>query len=253
MFDPETKYQIKPYIGKVLAYNDTHRIIRIEFDKRQFDFEYVGGYQVPNPAKHIALIMTSEENLTDTRAITEYRQNLPPGWKDEIGNLVDLPMGYVDVIPKKQMVSKTNPNSGGAGFALSKTNMFDLEKVAVAISPPLNKDYTNTEKDNKNLDDGVGIFINNDGVILIKSKGSSITMAEEGTYISGPVSWESSEHQREFLMDNTFQRFIPSTIVTFPVSFPELPNVAKFAQIADGARKVRSVIESVSKITTLIG
>jgi len=161
-------------------------------------------------------------------------------------------MGYVYAISKNQEISRTNPTAGGAGFSIRNTNMFDLGKVSIAISPPLDKDYTNTEKDSYIEDKSVGIFINNNGTIVIKSKGSSITMGEEGIYMGGNISWESASHQKEWMMDNTFKDFIPSTIVTFPIAIPSLPNISKFAQLAEGARKVRSVIERTKDIIEVL-
>lgn len=255
MFDPGTKFQLKAYVANIASinyYNDVHKIIRIEFNKRWYDFKCISENEVPNPTKHVALVFSSDEHLSETNAISGERENLLPGIKDSNGNLANLSLGLVFIMPKKQTVVRTNPNSGGAGMTISRSNMFDLNKVAVAIAPPIDKDYTNTEKDAFLEDKNIGFFINNDGTILIKSKGSSITMGEEGIYIAGNVSWEKSEHQREWLMDNTFQRFIPQTIVTFPISFPELPNIAKFAQIALGAAKIRQIVKSVGSIEKLI-
>jgi hypothetical protein len=252
----QDKYQLKAYIASIAFtnyYNDVHKIIRIEFNKRWFDFKCITEIEVPNPIKHVVMIITYDEYLNQTNSISEERTNYLPGIKNKEGELDDLPFGIAFLIPKKQTVVRTNPNSGGAGMTISNTNMFDLDKVAIAIAPSLNKDYTNNDENPDREHKNIGIFINNDGTILIKSKGSSITMGEEGIYIGGDVAWESSEHQREWMMDNTFQRFIPSTIVTFPISMPELPNIAKFAQIANGARKVRSIVKTVNSVSKLVG
>lgn len=265
MFDLNNKYQFKAFVANIAGtnfYNEIHKIIRIEFNNKYYDFKYLGGYEVPDPQSNLAIVITSDEALNDI-GISEERQRLLPGFGDPNGNLVDLPTGFVYLISNKQTVATTNPNSGGAGFSISKTNMFDLQKVAIAISPPIQKDYTSTDTafTTSEVDSGVkedvrnqnvGIFINKDGTILVKSKGSSITMGEEGIYIAGSVSWESSEHQREWMMDNPFQRFIPSTIPTAAIAIPELPNIAKFVQIAEGARKVRTIINKVSSVSKLV-
>jgi hypothetical protein len=246
----ENRYELKAYgasISEINYYNDRHKVIRIKHNKNYYDFKYFGGHIVPSPEHHVAIVVTNDESLLETRCVTPERQNFLPGILDDKGTLADLPFGLVWCVPKKQTVSVTNPNSGGAGFAISKTNMFDLDKVSVAISPPLEGDYTNTESKENLSNKSVGIFINKDGTILIKSIGSSITMGKEGVYIAGNVSWESSEHQRGIMMDNTLQRFIPSTIVTFPISFPEYPNLSLVAQIANGATKVRQVVKVIDK------
>lgn len=263
MFDLNNKFQLKTYIARIADinyYNEVHKIIRIEFNNKYFDFKYLGGYDVPNPTKHLAIVVTSEEFIDDI-GLSEDKQRLLPGIKDSQGNLNNLPLGFVYIIDKNQTISTTNPNSGGAGFSIQKTNMFDLEKVAIAITPPSNKDYTSTDTSHTSFEsqtkedirnENIGIFMNKDGTILIKSKGSSITMGEEGIYIAGNVGWESSEHQREWMMGNQFQRFIPSTIPTAAIAIPELPNIAKFVQIAEGARKVRSIVSKISSVSNLL-
>ena len=252
---------MKTFVGKIASYNyynEIHKIIRVEFNNRFYDFKYLGGYDVPNPSKHIAIIITSEKALDDI-GLSDNRLRFLPGVKDENGSLIDIPLGFVYTVPNEQQTSTTNPNSGGAGFSIENTNMFDLDKVAIAISPPLQKDYTSTDgnlavsdprssakEDLKNQ--SVGLFINNDGTILIKSKGSSITMGEEGVYFAGIPGWESSSHEKEWMMDNQFTFFIPSTIPTAAISIPTLPNIAKFAKIADGARMVRNVVSKATKV-----
>lgn len=254
MYNINDKYNLKQYIVNIAGvnyYNESLRILRIEFNERVYDFKYLGGYEVPNPKEHVAVIVTSEDHL-DGIGIEEDKLNKLPGINVD-DTISELPMGFAYTVNKKQTVSTTNPNSGGAGFTVNNTNMFDLEKVLVAISSPSYKHYTNPDKDvDSERHNNVGFFINNDGTILLKSRGSSITMGEEGIYIAGNVSWEHSEHQREWMMDNPIQRFIPSTIPTGAVSIPELPNISKFANIANAAKKVRDVISKIGKVTELI-
>lgn len=251
----DSRFQLKAFVTNIADinyYNDKHKIIRIKFKDNKYDFKYMGGHVVPNPSKHIALVITSEEALGEAYTIIGDRENFLPGIADNAGNLTNLSMGVVYILSIDQEISVTNPSSGGAGMAISKTNMFDLEKVAIALAPPLDKDYTNTDKEQNLEDQSVGVFINNDGTILVKSKGSSITMGEEGIYIGGNVHWESAAHSKEWMMDNTLADFIPSTIVTFPISIKELPNIAKFAQIAEGARKVRNTVTTSVKLAGVI-
>ncbi|MCK9428845.1 MAG: hypothetical protein M0R17_02390 [Candidatus Omnitrophica bacterium] len=256
MFDLETKYQLKAFVGTIAGlnyFNDTHKIIRLEFNNKFYDFKFISSNEVPNPSKHLAIVITSEEFLSDNASISEERLNYLPGIVDKFGNIGDLPLGFVYIINKKQTVSVTNPNSGGAGFAINNTNMFDYDKIAVSISPPLDNDYTNTEKDDNKLNKNVGIFINHDGTILVKSKGGSITLGEEGIYLAGNIAWESSEHQREWMMDNGFHRFIPSTMVSFALALPEFPNLTTFANIGNAAQKVLSIVKKVSNISKIVG
>lgn len=253
--DLESKYQLKSYaatIANINYFNDNHKIIRVEFNKRFYDFKLLSSGEIPNPLNHIVLLLTTEEALSEIKALSQDRLNLLPGYIDNNGNLDDLPVGFGYLISKKQSISVTNPNSGGAGFSISKNSMSQLDNVSVAITPPLDRDYTNTEKDSYSEDQNVGLFINKNGSILIKSTGSSITMGEEGIYIGGNVSWESSEHNREILVDNPLQRFIPSTIVSAIPSIPELPNISKFANIANAAKKIRNVVSSLNSVNKII-
>lgn len=264
MYDSDNRYQFKQFGAKIAAtnyYNQFHRIVRIEFNGKFFDFKYLGGAEVPHPKRHVAVVATHDDAINDY-GIDEERLNFLPGLLDEEGTLADLPLGFVYVIPLNQSSSSTNANSGGSTFSISKISMLDLEKVAMALTPPTNKDYTSSNAKNQQSategqedlgDKNVGIFINTDGAILIKSAGGSIALGEEGVYIAGSVGWESSEHQREWMADNFLQRFIPSTIPTGAVAIPELPNMAKFVQIAEGGKKVRDVVSKLGKIKDLVG
>jgi len=258
------KYQLKTYVAKIADinyYNEIHKILRIDFNSKLFDFKYLGN-EVPHPTRHIAIITTSEEAIDDI-GISSDRQSFLPGIADKVGNLINLPLGFAQIISINQTLSTTNPNSGGAGFSIQKTNMFDLGKVIIAISPPTQKDYTNTDtamtiaevdqgikEDIRNQN--VGIFINEDGTILVKSKGSSITLGEEGLYFAGKVGWESTSHDKEWMADNPFSSFIGSSIPTYALAINEWPNIGKFAQFAEGARKFRGIVSKVAKVSILL-
>lgn len=252
--DLDSKHQLKTYVSKIADvnyFNDKHKIIRIEFSNRLYDFKILTSGEVPNPKNHLAIIVTSEEALSETKSIVGERLNFLPGIKDRNNNLADLPVGFVYIISKKQTLSVTNSNSGSSTFAISKTNMSDVDNVSIAISPPTSIDYTNTDKDGYIEDKTVGLFINNDNTILIKSQGSSITMGKDGIHLGGKISIES-EAEREWMADNTFHRFIPSTIVTAAIALPEIPNISRFANIATACRKVRSIVDSISSVQKII-
>lgn len=252
--DLDSKFQLKSYISKIADinyFNDKHKIIRIEFNSRFYDFKVLTSGEVPNPNLHLAVVITSEESLSETKSVVGNRLNFLPGIKDSNENLVDLPIGFVYIISKKQTLSVTNSNSGSSTFAISKTNMSDIDNVSIAISPPTSIDYTNTDKDGYIEDKTVGLFINKDNTILIKSQGSSITMGKDGIHLGGKISFES-EAEREWMADNTFHRFIPSTMVTAIPAIPNVPNISRFANIATAARKVRTIIGSISSVQKII-
>lgn len=260
-FDLNTKYRLKQYVGLIADenyYNQLQGIIRINFNGKFFDFKYLGAPYVPNPKTDIAIIVTSDEFITDL-GIPDNRLSYLPGTVNGIGNIGDLPIGFVFTMPKKQTVATTNPQNGSSGFSVRKANMMELDKVRIALSPHIDTDYTSTENStNPNVDrskddpsnKNIGIFMNDD-VISIKTRGGQITLGDEGIHLGGNIAWESSEHQREWMMDNPLHRFIPATIVTFAVSIPELPNISKFAKIAEGAKKVRDIGGKIGKVTKL--
>jgi len=257
-FTTNDKYQTKTF-GALLArenyYNQYHQIIRIKFNGCHFDFKFRGGgSEVPNPNRFAALVTTYEETVHPSRCISDDRLGRLPGIIDDQGNVSDnLPMGYVSLLALGQASASTSLNSGGSAFQIEKLEVGDLEKLVIALTPPTDKDYTSNEtgKTESQVKEGyeevkdsnVGLFINNDGAILIKSHGGSIALGEEGVYIAGQVAWESSEQQREWMFDNFLQRFVPSTIPTGAIAIPELPNIAKFKQIAEVGKKVRTVLE----------
>jgi hypothetical protein len=252
--DADSKYQLKTFIAPIADtnyYNEKQKIIRVLKDGEQFDCKYLGNFVHPHPNDHLALVVTCEEFIQKTQSVTEERKNFLPGIINKVGDLTDIVFGFVFPISINQEVSGTNASCGGAAFAIENTNMFDPDKISIALSPPLNVDYTNNDKkiDKKDLSNGV--FINKDGTVLIKSGPSSITMGEEGIYFGGDIHWASADHNREWMRDNTLAKFIPLTLVTIPMSMPEIPAIEKFAKLANGANKVISVCTKAAKITDL--
>jgi hypothetical protein len=247
-------YQLKIFGAKIADinyFNETHKIIRVEFDRKFYDFKFLGGYEVPNPSRHMAVVSTTEKVMSGV-GISEERLSLLPGYANKEGSVIDLPLGFVTIFPINQVSSTTYPNSGSAGFSINKTNMFDLDKASIAISPPLNKDYTNSDIDDDNKNQSVGIFMNSDGTILIKSKGASITMGKEGLFFAGKVGWDSSVQEQEWQADNPLAPFLGSTIPTYVAAFSKLPNLGKFAQMALGSKKIRDVVSKGKKIGTAL-
>lgn len=253
--DIESKYQLRSFICEIAGtnyYNEKHQIIRIDIDGKWYDCKYLGLPVYPHPNDYVALVITCDEFIKKTKSVIEDRRSFLPGVINKNGDLDDIYFGIVYPISRRQTVAGANPSSGGAALAIENTNMFDPDKIALALTTPLNVDYTNKDKTTDFKDFSNGVFINKDGSILIKSGASSITMGEEGIYLGGNIHWESSEHNREWLRDNTLAKFIPLTLVTIPISMPELPLVEKFQRIANVANKVVSVSTKAVKVTNLI-
>lgn len=258
-YDLRNKYNLKTYLAEIAEdnyFNDLHQIIRVKFNGRYFDFRYRPSVIMPNPKLHLAIVSATEEHITGLGLDIESQGRMPG--LDISNNPISLPYGWVDLINKKQMTMVTNPQNGSASFAVEGSDMSDKNKTRIALTAPLKKDYTNLEGNlqssqtgeatNSTEDTGdlsIGVFINDDSVV-IKSPGGQITMGQEGIHIGGALKLQASEHEREWMFDNTLARFIPSTIPTGIAVIPELPNVAKFAKYGQVAQRVIKVADITS-------
>lgn len=226
-------------------YNSRHQLIRVIYREKRFDLRLKHSFMMPNPLDHLVLVDINEDLLEDSEGIAEERLSLPPGFVDREGTLATIPRGTCELIDRRQFEMGSNPQNGQAGFSISNTNMFDPEKLAVAISPPLRgRDYTSLEVSNGDLkDENVGFFINKDGTILIKAPGGSITIGKEGIHIGGRLFTESSAIETGPLSDNTISDLIGSTIPTAGAAWPKLPNFGYIANIANAGMKFISIVD----------
>lgn len=248
------QYKPRVYVAALAKknyFNPFDQIIRIEFNSKILDFR-LGSvpFEVPNPEKHVCLVITPDEIMTKINN-SQVKEEFLPGYEDENFTPSSLPIGAAFLMHKDHVVTGTNPQNGSAGFALENTNMFDLNKVRISISPPVEKPYTNndlSESQGKNI----GLFMN-DNTVLVKSHGASLTLGEDGIHIGGKVYWESSKHNKEWIADNPFNGFIPETIVTFPISIPYIPNIGAITNMANAGRKVIDVIGKVNKVYSIAG
>jgi hypothetical protein len=237
------QYQPKVYLAELAKknyYNPFDQIIRVDFNGRIIDFRLGGNViEVPNPEKHVVLIVAPEE-VMDKINNSQINEDLLPGYVDANFTPAEIPIGAAFLIHKGFVVSGTNPQNGSAGFAMDNTNMFDLNKVRISISPSIEKPYTNNDL-NEAQGQNIGVFMN-DNTVLVKSRGASLTLGEDGVHIGGKVFWESSKHNKEWIVDNPFAGFVPETIITFPVSIPYIPNIGAITNMANAGRKVINVI-----------
>lgn len=222
-------------------YNDRHKILRVRKGTSYYDFPCLTPTENPDPARHVAMCIVPDKVL-DENAIVSERLDLPPGWTDNEGTLADMGRGFCYLINRSQSINTTNPQNSQAGFAISNTNMFDKEQVVYAISPPLEgRDYTTKEAKSDLNAESIGIFINRDGTILVKSRGGSITLGDEGVHIGGKFITESSTVDTGPLSDNTISDIIGSTLPTAVAAWPKLPNIGFIANIAAVAVKFISI------------
>lgn len=252
--DIDSKYQLRSFICEITDsnyYNEKHQIIRIKIGDKLYDCKYLGLPIYPHPNDYVALVITCDEFIKKTKSIVKDRLSFLPGIINRNNDLDDIYFGIVYPISKRQTVAGANPTCGGASLAIESTNMFDPDKIALALTTPLNVDYTNKDKTTDFKDFSNGVFINKDGTILIKSGPSSITMGEEGIYLGGNIHWESADHAKEWMRDNTLSKFIPLTLVTIPIAMPEVPLIEKFQRIANVANKVVSICTKAVRVTAL--
>lgn len=236
-------------------YNPKHQIIRVKYGSDFFDLKCSPGFTVPNRRDHLVIAMLEEKFFQTYSIVTEEQLNFPPGLKDKQGRIKEIPMGVCFLTPKRQTLSTTNPQNAHAGFTISSTNMFDLDNVTVAVTPPLpGKDYTTLE-DSFSGDinnESVGFFINKQGTILIKSTGASLTLGREGIHIGGRLASESSIKDTGVMSDNPLARLVPSTIPTAGVSIPKLPNMGTISSIANAGAKFIEITDKVSQISSIV-
>ena len=68
----ENKFQLKAYVMAIADtnyFNEKHKILRVSMNDEWFDFKYLGFPIVPNPSRHVALVLTCEEFLQKTRGV----------------------------------------------------------------------------------------------------------------------------------------------------------------------------------------
>jgi len=241
-------------------YNPRHQLVRVIYKAKRFDLRLKHSFIMPNPNDHLVLVTINEDYLQDNEGIPDERLDLIPGYVDSQGVLATIPRGWCELIDKRQFEMGANPQNGSAGFSVSNTNMFDPEKLAVAITPPLKgRDYTSLEESNGDVkDENIGFFINKDGTVLIKAAGGSITIGKEGLHLGGRLFQESSAAETGPLSDNTIGDLIGSTIPTAGAAWPKFPNFGyianianagmKFIEVADKAKKAGEIITNIANL-----
>lgn len=252
----ENKNQLVMYLTDIRDsnyYNPRQGIIRVRNPFRGkedifYDFKLAPTFVPPNPKDHKALLITSPEQLTPV-GLTSERLEFPPGMEDMM-TLAEIKMGIVYLIDKNQRITTVDNQTGSTGFSISKTNMFEDDKVRVSIAPPISKDYTNYSEPDKDSNQ-IGLFMNND-VVALRSKGAQITLGEEGIHFGGKIYWESTTHSKEFMQDNFIHQLIPSTLPTAAIAIPQLPNFGMISVIAATANKIISVAGKATKITDIV-
>lgn len=221
-------------------FNPRHQVIRVEFEGGFYDLKCVPTVFVPSREDYLVVAMLPEDFFMYNSSISNYRQELPPGLNSKDGTLADLPKAICWVVNRRQTVSTTNPQNAAAGFAISGTNMFDLNNVTVALTPNLpSRDYTTLDDASSGdpNNESVGLFINRQGTVLIKSTGGSITLGKEGVHIGGKLATETSNKDTGVMMENPLSKILGSTIPTAGASWPTIPNIGTIASIANAVVK----------------
>jgi len=229
------KFIILP-LAEYNYYNDKNQIIRVAYEDKLIDCPLIPTYYIPDPSEHLALILCDDQFLSSY--IDSEHSKYKPGIINDNGDLSNFGFVFSFLINKHQKISTTYPVCSNVGFSINEVDMSKDDKVSAAIVPYSNRDYTNTDKTDDTMFDNVGFFINKSGNILIRSKGASLTMGEEGIHIGGPVFWDQTAHDKGIMQDNTLHDFIGSTIPTYVLSLKELPNFNKILSIGDVGQKI---------------
>lgn len=226
-------------------YNPKHQVARIKYKGKRVDMRINPGTENPSPQDHLVLVIAPEKTM-EYEEVDSERYDLPPGIISSDGEIGDIKQGICFLIDKRQRVNTTAPQNGQAGFSVSSTNMFDPENVVAVLSPRMiDRDYTSVDQTGQDPNYGsIGIFMNRDGCILIKSSGSSITMGKEGIHIGGRLFQESSSVETGPLSDNTISDLIGSTIPTAAAAWPKLPNIGQIAQYANAGMKFIKIADA---------
>lgn len=235
-------------------YNAKHQIIRVMYGGKYYDVKCYPGHIVPNRRDHLVICVLPEGFFTSNDGLTEQSLKYEPGIISSTGTLGSLSNGIAFLTPKKQVISTTNPQSAGSSFAISDVNMFDQENVCISITPPIvHMDYTKQEDpsigdlNNQN----VGLFINRQGTILIKSINGSITIGKEGVHIGGKFKADASVKDTGIITENPLSKLIPSSIPTAWANF-SIPNIGAIASIANAALKFMEITSKTTKVIDII-
>jgi len=247
---PKLEYWMLEIADLENYYNPLHKIIRVKWQSEYYDIKCNPGIAVPDQTAHLALAMLPERFFEIVQPISTGARQRPPGTISDGGTLGQLPIGIVHLVDSKQAINTTNPQTASSSFSISDTNMFDMTNMSVCISPPLyTTDYTTLADPNQDINSlGVGIFMNKQGTILIKSLGGSITLGKEGIHIGGKFASEASVRDTGVMSDNGLARLIPSTIPTAAVAIPKMPNLGSIASIANASLKYISIAGAASQI-----
>jgi len=235
-----------------LYFNPRLNVVRVKGpldNDARYDFKLAPTWFPPNPKAHRILLITSKQQMS-TWGISPDRLALPPGLDDNQGTPAELPMGMAFIMDRNQRLYTADSQNGSAGFAIKDLDMTNNEDIKVALTPPLERDYTNTgQEDDANL---LGMFMTNN-TIMIKSKGGQVTLGDEGIHFGGKIHWESTTHSKEIMQDNFIHQLVPSTIPTAAISIPQLPNFGMIAQIAEVANKTINIVDTAGSVIDLIG
>lgn len=254
------KYGLKMFIGSLSDtnyYNPSRRVVRAKIGDAQYDFRLlISTSEVPNPTRHYLILLASEESIESSGIPYDDLKYLPGNDKD--GNPTKLPLGGAILTNIQQTYTTTNPQNASAAMNTEKGDMSSLEKVLVSISPPSLRHYTNNNNstvDSQQTDDNnesFGVFMN-DSSVLLKSRGGSITLSNDGIHVGGPVTFEYSQFSKDLMADNQLSSIIPSAFPTCILSMQQLPNFHQFMRVAESARKIIAVTQTASSVASGIG
>jgi hypothetical protein len=263
MIEPEqNKGQMKYFIVELSdtnTFNNDQNLVRIKYNssgiEKYFDFYLLSKLENPNALDHYGLLVTTEdiiEGLGHAILKTDERYLLPPGYKDEVSLVDEVPFGFVWLVARRVKSNTTNYNDGAAGIFNKDAKIpAEPQNVKYSISPPLARDYTTTrtKKDGDLNNENIGIFITDNSIVL-KSHSASIILGPEGISFLGDKFESKTKGGRGMMMDNPFSGWFPSTIMTIPLGIEYIPNFNYILSIGTACRILTKGMKSINRTVT---
>ncbi len=264
----EDNEQLKTVVAELDTenyYNNAQNIVRIKIkdtngdDQRvmYYDFPLIFTGEYPNPGLHYVLVFTYDSVLDNKKngiLTDDPRLQYPPGYSSSDRLSSKISAGYCILVASNIKNNTTSHNVGHATNFNSGANLpSNKDDIRYSFSPTLNKSYTTTEssyKGNKDLDN-IGLFITDNSIIL-KSEGGEIILGPDGVSILGPQTATATVSTMGVMMTNPLSTILPETLLTFPASIKNIPNVDFIMSIGNTVNRIAQTSIAVGKATSIM-
>jgi len=246
-------------------FNNFQNIIRIKIKEthgtnpiyKYYDFPLLYNGEYPNPILHKVLIFTYDtilDKMSEGMLQSDELLKYPPGYRNEDGLLSNISNGYCVLLNQRIKNNVTATAIGDAdGFNSDAKLASNKDEIRYSFSPSLNYDYTTTENEyngNKNYDN-IGIFIT-DNSVKIKSRGGEIVVGPDGISLRGQKSETHQIDLAGLIMKNPLAQIFPETLLTFPLSIKNIPNLNQYIEIGNSVKRIAAYAQAAGKVVTII-